>query len=570
MTYILLVVSLFVVAMTVSAEGREIQSIRSAVQPYGFRVVLDLDDAANTFDVALSSDGKVVTVTVMDASIIAPRIVTADQVIGEINISRTGTSIVIRIRSLVRIDHFDVNSLLPDEQAGHRLYVDSFIKPAAKPVAAQVISKPVPLAKSLTSPAADIPRSLPTSAASSSAANTPPTPISPVIALPSTRPEDALSLPPDAPLGTTDDFHPIIQSSPQPPSMALGSPLQAVPPLTNIAPPPLKQLPSTTMLNVLRLEDAISTFPDQLRVSPVKAHEKLADALMAYGGYVLPTSILTAIDRGKLPGDYIPFFTDYLPAYTELSNVTASNEQKNSGGYSRQEVTISKSDSVLVDLSHGIPYTAEILFLPTPRALKSSDLFRRSDFRNAIAMTGTYTSPQRYPTGLFISAGRVVNPALQRWDGIVSIDAQGQISVGDLSQISINGRRLNLRNNFADFRDFLTDARRTGRTVIQSHLLVRDGASMVTAKASRTPFRRRIVFSRDDGSVGVYDSGDRALSLFDAAQEVARLGSVRFAVNLDMGAFDFCQLQRSWSGYKCGTIDDTTILSNILIIHYEH
>ena len=188
-----------------------------------------------------------------------------------------------------------------------------------------------------------------------------------------------------------------------------------------------------------------------------------------------------------------------------------------------------------------------------------------------LTVTGGYTATDRRagdkpkPVGLFARAGEIASREYVRFDGVLLIEA-GRLSLHHRRRVGLGGRLWDLEEA-AERADFLDRAKIAGASLLQSHLLIIEG-EVDTARIADAPvYRRRILFTRRDGAVGVWDSGERAMTLHQAAEAVHRLFAPRMALNLDMGSYDFCLKD----GALCGALGraQTGKLSNMLRLDGE-
>jgi len=184
-----------------------------------------------------------------------------------------------------------------------------------------------------------------------------------------------------------------------------------------------------------------------------------------------------------------------------------------------------------------------------------------------LVVTGAYTSGEKVePEGFVMDHGRAYDPYIQGWDGLMLITPEGDLSLHHVARVKFRGSQSNLRDK-AQRRAFVARAKQLGLSAIQSHLLITDGALDVRDVSGAPRFRRRIVFSYADGGYGIFDSGPRALTLFEAANEVAAKYAPNMAFNLDMGSYDYCALTTQGRETECGSLSRaaTRKLSNILV-----
>lgn len=161
-----------------------------------------------------------------------------------------------------------------------------------------------------------------------------------------------------------------------------------------------------------------------------------------------------------------------------------------------------------------------------------------------LTVTGAYTATDRRdeqrpkPVGLFARAGEVVSREYVRFDGVLTIEDR-RPALHYRRDVGLAGRRFDLED--AEQRTaFMDAARDAGASVLQSHLLIVRGRVDTSPVEGAPSFRRRILFETGDGGVGVWDSSPRALTLDEAAREVAERFAPVMALNLDMGSYDFC------------------------------
>ena len=205
------------------------------------------------------------------------------------------------------------------------------------------------------------------------------------------------------------------------------------------------------------------------------------------------------------------------------------------------------------------------LLLIAPDAAVPDDLAPAD--KTTLVITGAYTSGEKVePEGFVLDHGKPYDPYIQGWDGLLLITPEGDLSVHHVSRVRFRGGLSNLRDR-GQRRAFVARAKQLGLSAIQSHLLIADGALDVRDVSGAPSFRRRILFSYKDGGYGIFDSGERALTLFEAATEVADLYDPAMAFNLDMGSYDYCALTTDGTETNCGDLSRsaTRKLSNILV-----
>ena len=208
----------------------------------------------------------------------------------------------------------------------------------------------------------------------------------------------------------------------------------------------------------------------------------------------------------------------------------------------------------------------ELLLLPEDLPLPTTPV---SDH---LIVTGAYTGRDTRengapnPVGLFMHHGKVVNPNLGRMDGIVVIQpANGQPEVHHRARLRFAGQTYDLRE-LDQRRAFLNAASAEGLSVLQSHLLVADGATDLRPDEDAPLFVRRFLFT-DEFGFGVYQTSS-PMTLFDAAEEIRKALAPRMALNLDMGSYDYCQRIEQGTESSCGSLDigGASKLSNLLML----
>ena len=185
---------------------------------------------------------------------------------------------------------------------------------------------------------------------------------------------------------------------------------------------------------------------------------------------------------------------------------------------------------------------------------------------DALTVTGAYTATDRRdggrpkPVGLMERGGEIVSREYVRFDGVLTI-SDGRPSLHYRRRVALGGRIWDLEQS-GDRAGFLGVAAAMKAAVMQSHLLIIDGALDTAPIADAPVFRRRILFQMANGAVGVWDSGGSVLTLHEAASEVHQRFAPDMALNLDMGSYDFCQRGADLCGAL--TYAGTGKLSNML------
>ena len=191
----------------------------------------------------------------------------------------------------------------------------------------------------------------------------------------------------------------------------------------------------------------------------------------------------------------------------------------------------------------------------------------------SLLVTGAYTGREPRgdgrpdPVGLFVRRGEVIGRNMAPMDGILLIDPEGAARLEHRRAVEFDGGTYDLGSP-PERRRFLDRAAATGFSVLQSHLIVIQGAGDVSADVTAPAYVRRVLFEDADG-LGLYESL-LPVTLHDAAATVVREHGARMALNLDMGSYDFClRLTADRSPENCGVVgtdDDMAKLSNLLVL----
>jgi hypothetical protein len=192
-----------------------------------------------------------------------------------------------------------------------------------------------------------------------------------------------------------------------------------------------------------------------------------------------------------------------------------------------------------------------------------------------LVVTGAYTAREPRadgypkPVGLFVQAGRVINPNLGRMDGVLITDpASGKPALHHRTRVPLGDGRYDL-TRLEERRVFLDRAVAAGLSVLQSHLLIVDGRVDVREQEGAPAFVRRLLFTDADG-FGIYQT-TASLTLLEAAGQLAAEHAPRLALNLDMGSYDYCRIAEGGTETGCGLLGnvDPGKLSNLLVLSLE-
>ncbi len=172
---------------------------------------------------------------------------------------------------------------------------------------------------------------------------------------------------------------------------------------------------------------------------------------------------------------------------------------------------------------------------------------------HVMTVTGTYSSADRFGIeGLVIQGGKLVSRRYKNWDGVLIVDAQNKPHVFHSSDVTLMGEHFNLKEK-PSRTAFIAKAKDLGVSVLQSHLLISNGGLDVSDVVGAPEFYRRMLVTFDDGSFGVWQTAD-AKTLYAAATEVKKQLDPKMALNLDMGAYDFCLRGPKHALSDCGAL----------------
>ena len=260
-------------------------------------------------------------------------------------------------------------------------------------------------------------------------------------------------------------------------------------------------------------------------------------------------------ENSDVPADYQFFFQEVLPDFLRNSdrNVTPLEEKR----------------SLLATFPRDADYTAKLLLITGPDGKILKGKRRVNGYDKRLEMTGTYTSEFNHPTGLFMIDGEVVNPVLQKWEGLVILNASGKLHIKDMNTLEYQFRRFDITHSYQDYLDFMKLAKKLKLSFFQTHLLIKNGEIDVPQESTKR-FRRRVIFQDSDYAVSVYDSFDKQLTLYEVADILKTRYNARDAVNLDMGPYGYCARYHNEQRVKLyGGKGRAVQLSNILIFNYH-
>lgn len=169
-----------------------------------------------------------------------------------------------------------------------------------------------------------------------------------------------------------------------------------------------------------------------------------------------------------------------------------------------------------------------------------------------LSITGTYSSADRFGVeGLAISGERLASSRFQGWDGFLLVSPSGVPEIYNASDMRLGEKSFDLKRQ-PDRREFVGAAREQGYSLIQSHLLIVYGALDVRQVDNARRFVRRMFFT-DSAGWGVYETKS-AVTLYDAAVEIQEALNPDMVMNLDMGAYNYCQKNTPTGFEACGDL----------------
>ena len=189
---------------------------------------------------------------------------------------------------------------------------------------------------------------------------------------------------------------------------------------------------------------------------------------------------------------------------------------------------------------------------PANITLKFYPLELKRDRRDILSVTGAYSSGDRFGVeGLAFKAARLVSLRFQSWDGALLISPNGNPQIHNVENIHFLGHTYNLRIS-SDRRIFIRKAQDGGWSMIQSHLLITDSVLDLLVIPNARRFIRRMFFT-DLKGWGIYET-KAAVTLYEAALEIQKNINPLMVMNLDMGAYNYCQVNNNSNFDSCGEL----------------
>lgn len=175
------------------------------------------------------------------------------------------------------------------------------------------------------------------------------------------------------------------------------------------------------------------------------------------------------------------------------------------------------------------------------------------DNTHLLTVTGTYSSGDRFGIeGLVLQNGKLISRRYQNWDGVLILDKKSQPHLFHAKRVALAGTEFNLKQK-ASRAGFIAKAREMAVTVLQSHLLISNSQLDLKNIEAAPKFKRRLFITFKDGSFGVWET-ERAETLYEAARQVQLEMAPDMALNLDMGAYDYCVSGPKEAQKDCGLL----------------
>lgn len=222
-----------------------------------------------------------------------------------------------------------------------------------------------------------------------------------------------------------------------------------------------------------------------------------------------------------------------------------------------QECQISKS---LLIASCNNPLSVKLRVLPDDTEPDSTHL---------LTVAGTYSSADRFGVeGLAIKNGEIISRRYQNWDGVLIITDDGLPRVFHAEDINIESEKYNLKEK-SSREAFLKNATKNKFSVLQSHLLIRNKMLDLEDVENAPRFKRRLLVILEDESFGIWETRAPE-TLYEAARQLQDDLNPKMALNLDMGAYDYCFLGPVGVQIDCGNLNvSEDKLTNLLEFSYQ-
>lgn len=257
--------------------------------------------------------------------------------------------------------------------------------------------------------------------------------------------------------------------------------------------------------------------------------------------------------ENDLLDDYKYFFTECMPNYKSYVP-----------SFIGQPI---KSQSILASFPVNSHYKASLYINEDNLTIdKLKNTFSVNNKNNGIVMTGTYSSIINMPAGLAANMGKIINPVIQAFDGLIIINSQGEITLTHIDNLQYDLRSLHIRSSFRDYQNFLKLIENNRLSVLQSHLFINNGELLIDDKQNSPKARRRLLFQTADNSVHVFDSQVKEMTLYEAANFIKANFKAIIAINLDMGEYNFCTVYSNFQPKDYSDLKKGVLLSNFIVI----
>ena len=305
---------------------------------------------------------------------------------------------------------------------------------------------------------------------------------------------------------------------------------------------------------VSRKKYSFETFLENLRQgksSPGTEHERIYALLK----HLQPERLGNVRQSSNVPYDYAFFFKEVVPEFLAPQETEGRD--------------IAAEANILESFRAGEDYVAKLLQLSGPESRIVTGTRILKDYPKRLEMTGTYSSEFNFPTGLFVVDGEVINPVLQKWDGLVILDKAGKLYIKHLDSLEYGFRPFDISRSYRDYLDFLKLAETEKLSTFQSHLLIHEGRIDVSPDSQRRA-RRRAIFQDRSQTVSVYDSFDWQPTLYELSKVLKQRYGATEAVNLDMGPFGYAARYENGKRAEIYLGKGRNIeLSNIIVFNYH-
>lgn len=213
-------------------------------------------------------------------------------------------------------------------------------------------------------------------------------------------------------------------------------------------------------------------------------------------------------------------------------------------------------DESILFYSCNTPANISLKFHPLELSHSSDDI---------LSITGAYSSGDRFGVeGLAFGGLRLISSRFQSWDGVLLISPNGAPHIFSVRNIKLWEKDFDLTIK-SERNSFIKLAQLKGWSMIQSHLLISDGNLDLYNVDNARRFMRRMFFIKKSGW-GVYQT-KTASTLYEAASEIKSKHSPDMVINLDMGAYNYCQISTDKGPKACGELlTNSENLTNLITI----